>query len=129
MPTTEPINPGPVATIRIPFNYWRDRANRELPCGRQVRNTWKAVTVDIRRDDLIDLLDDATYYAEMKGTPDGRENPEMVRYAIRALESIAIQIGESDDPAIERYLTEHRINGERKRAKRAAKRAARRHED
>lgn len=126
MPTTEPINPGPVAVIRVPNKFYDDRAGRELACGRIEKRTAMGTTVVIRRDDLIDLLDDATYYYEMKGSLDAADNDETIKDAVRVLESIAIQIGESDDPAIERYLTKPRISGERKRAKRAERRAARR---
>ena len=83
--------------VRLPWAFFQDHQDRDLPTPEPVRWNKKSVWVSLDDPNLDDLLEDAEYYGNKNTAPDG-DGAQVYHYAAkRLLKAYHDQIEESDE--------------------------------
>ena len=78
---------------KTPTLFYLDHANRGLPAGRVIKAGKLFTIVELSSDEYLDLLDDAKYYADFKGSDDYAENKAIVNSAINTIKYLTNERG------------------------------------
>jgi hypothetical protein len=70
---------------KIPTLFYLDHANRGLPAGKLIKSGKLFTIVELTDSEYLELLDDAKYYADFKGSDDYAENRSIVNSAINTI--------------------------------------------
>jgi hypothetical protein len=82
--------------VRLPWGFFQDHQDRDLPTPEPVRWNKKSVWVSLDDPHLDDLIEDAEYYGDKNTAPDG-DGAEVFHYAAkRLLKAYHDQVEEED---------------------------------
>lgn len=70
---------------KIPTRFYLDHIARELPAGKVIKSGKLFTIVELTDSEYLELLDDASYYADFKGSDDYAENKALVNSAINTI--------------------------------------------
>jgi hypothetical protein len=83
--------------VRLPWGFFQDHQDRDLPTPEPVRWNKKSVWVSLDDPNLDELLDDAEYYAAPNTCPDGDGARVYHLAAKRLMKAYHDQIEETDE--------------------------------
>ena len=87
--------------VRLPWAFFQDHEDRELPTPEPVRWNKKSVWVSLDDPNLDDLIEDAEYYGDKNTAPDG-DGAQVFHYAAkRLLKAYHNQVVEGDEEEAE----------------------------